>query len=156
MKKGRNKQKKRANKNRSGATLAKALVTRSNDEEMYGQVSQAVGNCNLKVRCHDGLERVCHIRGAIQKKERIRVDDYVLVNIREFQKGKGDIIHLYAPENIRQLRNIPAEKPFIEALREGKAGNNNDINVVFEEKGKEDKDSNGKVIESVDDLFETI
>jgi hypothetical protein len=51
---------------------------------------------------------MCHIRNSLKRtrSQRIELDSIVLVGLRDFQDGKGDIIHLYSKEHVAQLKNL--------------------------------------------------
>lgn len=70
---------------------------------MYAQVVKMLGNCYLEAKCFnktiDGFEsinRLCHIRGSMKKKEWIYKKDIILVSIRDYQDTKADVIHRYS------------------------------------------------------------
>lgn len=156
-KKGGNKQKSKANKSKRAGQSVKALVIRQGQKksedpiEVYGQVESELGNRNMLVRCHDKVKRICHIRGSMRKNERINKDDFVLVSVRSFQDTKGDILHLYASENIKALRSNQTEGPLIEELILGSANASKDgVKVEFSDRGR------GKNNEMTDADFEDI
>lgn len=51
-----------------------------------------LGNNRLEAQCIDGVKRLCHIRGKMRKKVWVNQGDIVLIGLREFQDGKGDVI----------------------------------------------------------------
>lgn len=74
------------------------------DGQDYAQVSKMVGNGRCQVRCADGVTRLGVIRGAMRKKVWIKLDDWVLVGLRDYQDNKCDIIAKYSDEDVRNLR----------------------------------------------------
>lgn len=95
--------------------------------QSVGRILKPLGDRNMLVFCHDNKERICHIRGAIKKSERITVGDLVLISIRAqemnvtqtTQKDKGDILVKYDREQHRQLKKLgvnPALFTTIEVL----------------------------------------
>jgi translation initiation factor 1A len=82
--------------------------------QSVGRILKPLGDRNMLVFCHDNKERICHIRGAIKKSERITVGDLVLISIRaqemnvtqSTQKDKGDILVKYDREQHRQLKKL--------------------------------------------------
>lgn len=59
---------------------------------LYGQVLKSLGSARFDVICSDSIKRVCRLRGALQKKVRICVDDVVLIALRFGESSKGDIV----------------------------------------------------------------
>lgn len=82
--------------------------------QSVGRILKPLGDRNMLVFCHDNKERICHIRGAIKKSERITVGDLVLISIRAqemnvtqtTQKDKGDILVKYDREQHKQLKKL--------------------------------------------------
>lgn len=81
--------------------------------QMPGRVIKVLGDRNMMVYCNDNLERVCHIRGGLRKKNcLIEVGDIVLLSIRAEgmrategdSKLKGDILDKFARETHRLLK----------------------------------------------------
>lgn len=83
--------------------------------QSVGRILKPLGDRNMLVFCNDGKERICHIRGAIKKSQRITVGDLVLISIRaqemnatqSTQKDKGDILVKYEREQYKQLKKFP-------------------------------------------------
>jgi translation initiation factor 1A len=73
------------------------------DSQEYGQVTKMLGNSRVDCMCFDGKARQCHIRGTMKRKIWIGVGDIVLVSLRDYQDGKGDILLKYSPEESRIL-----------------------------------------------------
>ena len=74
------------------------------DGQEYAQVIKIEGNGRCRVKCGDGVTRLGVIRGAMRKKVWIKLSDYVLVGLRDFQDDKCDIIGKYTDEDVRNLR----------------------------------------------------
>lgn len=58
----------------------------------YARVVRMLGDRRVLCFCNDGVERVCKIRGALcrgAKRQIIRVDDIVLISLRDFEGGSG-------------------------------------------------------------------
>lgn len=81
----------------------KKLITKE-ELETYGQVLNPLGNNRMLVKCFDGKERICTIRGSMRKKIWISKNDIVLVSLREFQDDKADIIYKYDNSEVRKLK----------------------------------------------------
>jgi len=78
------------------------LIFKDNGQE-YGTVVKVLGGRRLEIQCMDGEKRQCIIRGAMRNRVYVNVNDLVLVSIREFQNGTGDILHKYMPDEVRSL-----------------------------------------------------
>jgi len=107
---GKGKRKGKRNKNRD---QEKREIRFKDVGEEYGQVRKILGNCRVEVYCFDGKPRLTHVRGKFKKRIWINKDDFVLVGLREYQDGKGDVIHKYTPDEARLLRSwgeITADK----------------------------------------------
>jgi len=79
-------------------------LTLKEDAQEYAQVLKMLGNGRLEAHCFDGQKRLCHIRGKMRKKVWVAVGDIVLVGLREFQNGKGDVIQKYSNDEARRLK----------------------------------------------------
>ena len=74
------------------------------DGQEYGQVVKMLGTGHVEALCFDGVTRVCHIRGKMRKKVWINQSDIVLIGLRDYQDGKGDVILKYTPDEARNLK----------------------------------------------------
>ncbi|HID16683.1 TPA: translation initiation factor eIF-1A [Candidatus Bathyarchaeota archaeon] len=73
--------------------------------QLLGVVTQMLGYDRLMVKCTDGRERVCRIRGKMKRKVWIKVGDVVLVAPWEFQpETKGDVLWRYMESQVATLR----------------------------------------------------
>jgi len=73
--------------------------------DVFGIALKLLGNDRVLVRCQDGYERVCRIRGKMKRRVWIRVGDVVLVSPWDFQfKTRGDIIWRYTKGQVEYLR----------------------------------------------------
>ena len=89
--------------------------------ECYAKVTKTLGGSRLLCECYDysntknefkKVERICTIRGSMRKRVWMKVEDIVLVSIREFvlsehkgtKKDKGDIIWKYKPDEVLELK----------------------------------------------------
>ena len=104
----------------SNIDTEKKLVIKE-ELETYGHVLNPLGNNRMLVKCFDGKERVCTIRGSMRKKVWINKNDIVLISLRDFQDDKADIIYRYDDNELKKLK-------LINELREEK----NDENIVDE------------------------
>jgi len=76
------------------------------DGQEYANVTKLVGEGRLIAKCADGVERLCHIRGALRKKVWIVQGDTILIGLRDFQDGKGDVLAKYSEHEVRMLRSM--------------------------------------------------
>jgi translation initiation factor 1A len=74
------------------------------DGQEYAQVTRMLGNGRLEAMCFDGTKRLCHIRGKLRKKVWVNQGDIILVGLRDYQDGKGDVILRYNAEEARNLK----------------------------------------------------
>jgi translation initiation factor 1A len=73
--------------------------------DVIGIAKKMLGNDRLLVRCQDGKERLCRIRGKMKRRMWIRQGDIVLVSPWDFQSDKrGDIIWRYKRNQAEWLR----------------------------------------------------
>lgn len=123
---GGSRQKKMANASKGTIQVARQLPLRDKntisdksgekDVQMYGQITQMLGNCHVQVKCHDGKDRRCVIRSGIKKKVRFFVDDVVLISLRSFQDDIADVLLKYTPEEVKQLKRDQTEAQLLETV----------------------------------------
>jgi initiation factor 1A len=85
--------------------IAKSVINRT----VYGLVLQAMGDRRFKVKCQsldDPLtltDRICRLRGKFRRN--ITKDDYVLVEIYEFNQNQSCIISGYKDAEVNSLKH---------------------------------------------------
>ena len=73
--------------------------------DVFGVATKLLGNDRVLVKCQDGYERVCRIRGKMKRRVWIRVGDIVLVSPWDFQSSqRGDLIWRYTKGQADLLR----------------------------------------------------
>ncbi len=73
--------------------------------DVLGIVIKLLGYDRVLVKCEDGHERLCRIRGKMKRRVWIRVGDIVLVSPWDFQSDKrGDIFWRYTRSQAEWLR----------------------------------------------------
>ncbi|MDK6028347.1 translation initiation factor aIF-1A [Ignisphaera sp. 4213-co] len=78
-------------------------------------VEEIIGADFLKVRCVDGVPRVCRIPGKYRRRVWFSGGDVVLVQPWDFQQNKGDIIYKYSKDEVRRLISMGLlSKEFVE------------------------------------------
>ena len=88
---------------KSEEELKNMVLPTAND--VLGIAEKMLGFDRLLVKCQDGHERLCRIRGKMKRRAWIRVRDVVLVSPWDFQSDKrGDIIWRYKRNQVEWLR----------------------------------------------------
>ena len=73
--------------------------------EVLGEVVKLLGFDRIMVKCQDGKERLCRIRGKMKRRVWIRVGDIVVVSPWDFQSDKrGDVTWRYTHAQAENLR----------------------------------------------------
>ncbi|HKZ94891.1 MAG TPA: translation initiation factor eIF-1A [Candidatus Bathyarchaeia archaeon] len=73
--------------------------------DVLGVAVKMLGFDRIMVKCQDGHERLCRIRGKIKRRVWIREGDIVLVSPWDFQAdSRGDIIWRYTRGQVDWLR----------------------------------------------------
>ena len=74
--------------------------------DVLGVAEKLLGFDRIMVRCQDGHERLCRIRGKLKRRVWIRVGDIVLVSPWDFQSDvRGDIYWRYRKNETGWLRS---------------------------------------------------
>lgn len=83
--------------------LNKAVMPAEGD--VLGIAIKLLGFDRVLVKCQDGHERLCRIRGKMKRRVWIRENDVVLVSPWDFQSDKkGDVIWRYTRSQADMLR----------------------------------------------------
>jgi len=73
--------------------------------DVLGIATRLLGFDRVLVKCQDGRERLCRIRGKMKRRVWIRQGDIVLVSPWDFQSDKrGDVIWRYKRNQVDWLR----------------------------------------------------
>jgi translation initiation factor 1A len=89
---------------RSEDALKKMVLPSVND--VLGVAERVLGAERFLVKCQDGKERICRIRGKMKRRTWVREGDIVLVSPWDFQFDKrGDIFWRYRKNQLAWLRN---------------------------------------------------
>ena len=87
----------------SEGELNQLVVPSPND--ILGVAIKLLGYDRILVKCQDGNERLCRIRGKMKRRVWIREGDVVLVSPWDFQSDKrGDLIWRYTKAQAEMLR----------------------------------------------------
>ena len=73
-------------------------------DEVIGVVIQLLGFAKMRVKCLDGVERICRVPGRLSRKLWIKEGNYVLVKPWSIQKDRGDIIYKYSKTEVMWLK----------------------------------------------------
>ncbi|MFQ6065189.1 MAG: translation initiation factor eIF-1A [Candidatus Bathyarchaeia archaeon] len=74
--------------------------------DVLGIATKMLGFDRIIVKCQDGHERLCRIRGKMKRRVWIRQGDIVLVSPWDFQSDKrGDVIWRYTKAQASWLRD---------------------------------------------------
>jgi translation initiation factor 1A len=87
----------------SEGELNQLVVPSAND--VLGVAIKLLGYDRILVKCQDGKERLCRIRGKMKRRVWIREGDVVLVSPWDFQSDKrGDLFWRYTRAQAEMLR----------------------------------------------------
>ena len=87
----------------SEGDLGKMVLPSAGD--VLGVATKLLGFDRLMVKCQDGRERLCRIRGKMKRRVWIRVGDVVLVSPWDFESDKrGDVFWRYTRAQAEDLR----------------------------------------------------
>lgn len=88
---------------KSEEEIKKMMLPVAND--VLGIAEKMLGYDRILVKCQDGHERLCRIRGKMKRRAWIRLRDIVLISPWDFQSDKrGDIIWRYKRNQAEWLR----------------------------------------------------
>jgi translation initiation factor 1A len=84
--------------------LERMVLPSAND--VLGMAVRMLGFDRIVVKCQDGKERLCRVRGKLKRRVWIRDGDIILVSPWEFQSDKqGDIFQRYRKNQTDWLRS---------------------------------------------------
>lgn len=100
-----------------------ALRLAQNEFELYAVVTKILGNGMCHVYCHDGLTRLCHIRGKFRGKNGkrdnfVRTGSWILTGLREWEISKMtdskklqncDLLEVYYDTDRDRLKSIVSD-----------------------------------------------
>ncbi|OGD49674.1 translation initiation factor eIF-1A [Candidatus Bathyarchaeota archaeon RBG_13_46_16b] len=88
---------------RSEGNISEMVLPSSN--EVLGIATKLLGYDRIMVKCQDGFERLCRIRGKMKRRVWIRVNDIVVVSPWDFQREtRGDLTWRYTQGQAEMLR----------------------------------------------------
>jgi translation initiation factor 1A len=87
----------------SEGELSEMVLPSAND--VLGIATKLLGFDRVLVKCQDGRERLCRIRGKMKRRVWIRVGDVVLVSPWDFESDRrGDLLWRYTRAQADDLR----------------------------------------------------
>ena len=125
------------NKKKGGFGGKRELVYAEDGQE-YGQIQKLLGSGRMSCLCFDGIERLVKVRGKFKRRVWVNVNDIVLVNVREFEETKGDIVHVYYYDEAKQLKQ-QGELPKDLKIEKSKTNDEGALDIQFEEDEEEVK-----------------
>lgn len=113
----------------AGTGVSRELLIKEEGQE-YAQITKILGSGRFECKCFDGQTRLGHVRGKMNKKVWIELGNFVLLSLRDYQDGKGDIFHKYTDDEARKLKSL-GELPSELTINESK-GDDNEDDCAFE------------------------
>lgn len=80
--------------------------------EVLGVLEQRLGASRTRVRCFDGVTRICRIPGRLKRYLWVREGDILLIEPWKDTHDKGDILFKYNPNQVTWLK----DKGFIKEI----------------------------------------
>ena len=90
--------------NPDGTPFVRVRLPKKKLNEQFAMAELMMGANHIRVRCHDGTERMGRIKGKIKKRSWIREGDILIVVPWSFQDSKCDILYRYLPPQADWLR----------------------------------------------------
>ena len=173
--KGGSKHKKMKNNSNSDEITQSDLILKSGKEQDYGKIEKILGNGRFSLLCNDKIIRLGIIRGKMRKRNWVNMGSIVLYSIREYEKDKVDIIHVYSNTVLKMLEhkmklnfnisnnddndddifttNDTYEEQFVENIPEKQKTTNQYYNFSDSSEGESEEDNNEIVNDQfIDDL----
>jgi len=99
---------KKFKKNKHHLQTTRELVLPEKDQ-YYAMVNKLLGNCRVTVSYVDPKKGVIEILSKMRKtlkrkKQWVKVGNYVLISLRDFEDGKADVIHVYNDQEMNDLK----------------------------------------------------
>jgi translation initiation factor 1A len=97
-------------KHKTDENLNKPLLLKEKDQE-YASVTKLLGHSRVSATFYDNnLKREreinCVLRPGLKKKRQwAKMGSIILISLRDFEKDRADVIHVYNDDEARKLRN---------------------------------------------------
>jgi translation initiation factor 1A len=96
---------KRKSKTANGADDKKGgALEFKEDGQLYACITKAAGDRRFLVRCDDGIERLCKLRGSMRRRDWVCINDIVLISTRDYGDEKADILMKYSAHDVALLK----------------------------------------------------
>jgi initiation factor 1A len=79
------------------------FIVKEEENEHYGVVLAALGNCRFSILCDDETTRVCKLGNTLKKQYDIHVGLLVLISLVSDADEKGYIIHAFIGKEVKKL-----------------------------------------------------
>ena len=90
--------------NPDGTPVVRVRLPKKKLNEQFALAELMMGANHIRVRSHDGVERMGRIKGKIKKRAWIREGDILIIVPWSFQDEKCDILYRYLPPQADWLR----------------------------------------------------
>lgn len=117
-------------KKKTGDDVTNTPVMLREDDQEYAIITKLLGDRRVTAECFDGKIRCCLIRGKMRKRVWIKEGDVVLIALREFSDDKGDVIHKYSQDHVKQLEKLGEISSDI--MKKSSVNTEDDIEDVFD------------------------
>jgi translation initiation factor 1A len=99
---------KKGKRTKSGTVVSTYTpIAKIGELQMYAQVENILGGPHIMVKCYDGKQRMAVIPGKFKgRKHWLQKGTFVLLNLREYEDKKADVIYVYSQEDVKYLRSI--------------------------------------------------
>ena len=74
--------------------------------QLYGKVLRMLGNSRCELLLSNGMTSIGEIRGRLKHRVWVRLNDLVLVSVRDFQDSRVDIIGVYSDAQARTVMDV--------------------------------------------------
>ena len=127
---------KKYKKGKKGQPEKNIMIYKESGED-YAKVNTLYGAGRLEGLLQDGTTIMCIIPGRMKRKKWIKIGDIILINIRDYQKTKADILHCY---NESQINVLKSDKCLPTSFIDSSDVDNRlfNKNIVFTENTEED------------------
>jgi translation initiation factor 1A len=77
------------------------------EDEVIGKVIDMLGGDRMRVRCADGLERICRVPGKFKKRMWTKIGDIIILRPWSLQGDKkADLVWRYSKSQVDTLRRL--------------------------------------------------
>lgn len=96
---------KKGKRTKKGDVEENKFTPHAEKDQVYAIAEKMLGNRRMTVKCSDGVERMGIIPGKFKgRKSWIDPGMLVLLNIRDFQDDKADVVYIYDAKEANRLR----------------------------------------------------